>query len=127
MRARWAVLMMPPDLAQRERPGRATQGDSDNTFGDDSSMPPVIDRFVRDMLTEVLLAADSQWWRAKAEEMEAAAPRPGEYHGRATREELREAWRRCHAAAEACRLRARVSHYDSAREDVADALEAVLS
>ena len=116
------------DLAQESRPRQATQGDSKSTLADGSlpSIAPGIDRFVRDMLAEVLLAADSQWWQRRAGDLEAAKPRPDEYHGRATREELSEAWRRCHAAAEACRLRARMAHYDSAREDVADALEAVL-
>jgi hypothetical protein len=46
------------------------------------------------------------YWLEKAAEFEAAAPRLDEHSGRATRDELIEAWYRCRNAAALCRFHA---------------------
>lgn len=56
-------------------------------------------RFVQDVLAE----ATAVYWLRRAKAFEDAAPRPGDFHGKAGADELRDRSRRCMAAAEACR------------------------
>ena len=59
-------------------------------------------RAVQDAITGALA-----WQlRRRAEVFEAAAPRPEDFHGKASRDELAEAWRRCHGVALALRSKA---------------------
>jgi len=58
------------------------------------------------VLADALSEATRDYWRRRAEAFEDAAPRPGDFPGRATPEELRAARRRCLDAAAACRARA---------------------
>ena len=62
-------------------------------------------RVVQDALTE----ATGHYWRRRAEMLEAARPRPTDWPGRATPEELAERDASLAAAALACRERAAVS------------------
>lgn len=59
-------------------------------------------RVLQDALTE----ATADYWERRAQQFEDAAPKLGEFHGNATRDELNEAWARCHATAAACRAHA---------------------
>jgi hypothetical protein len=66
-----------------------------------------IDEQLRKRATQqAILAAEAWHWAKRAEEFHAAAPRKGDYPGRATRAELREAYDRCMATALACRRKA---------------------
>jgi hypothetical protein len=63
-----------------------------------------LQHFQRRFLQEALAAALPSYWAMRAEQFHAAAPRPGDYHGNATKEELDAACRRCMNLAELCRL-----------------------
>jgi hypothetical protein len=65
-----------------------------------------IDHFRARVLQDALTEATAEYWLHRADQFEDAAPRLGEFHGDATREELNEAWTRCHATAAACRAHA---------------------
>ena len=81
-------------------------------------------RVLQDALTE----ATAAYWERRAQVFEAAAPRPGDYHGRASRAELQAAHDRCHATAKACRARAQVirgEHPEPISADVCAALAEV--
>ena len=56
-------------------------------------------RVLQDALTE----ATAAYWKRRAQAFEDAAPRPGDFNGRASRAELQEAYDRCHETALACR------------------------
>lgn len=84
-----------------------------------------LDNFAHDALLEVFLMAEPATWERRARALEAARPRPGDFHGRATREDLRAAWDRLTEAARACRARAQVCPVDTVREDVANVLREV--
>lgn len=72
-----------------------------------------VEHFQRRVLREAIRDGTAAHWRARAEAFESARPRPGDYPGRSTELDLREADRRCREAAEACRARARTAPLDS--------------
>ena len=89
--------------------------------GDNSSVEQAVDHlahFQRRVIVDALLDAWGATWERRARALEAARPRPGDFHGRATREELREQWQRLTAAAQACRARAQVSPLDLVAPEV---------
>ncbi len=61
------------------------------------------------LIADALNEAEAAYWRRRAQVLRWAQPRPGEFHGRATREELRESWHRLEEQAQACEHRARVA------------------
>ena len=61
------------------------------------------------VVADVWRSGEGMFWRRRAAAFEWAKPRPDDFHGQATREDLSAAWRRCHDVAEACRLRATVA------------------
>jgi DNA-binding GntR family transcriptional regulator len=63
-------------------------------------------RILQDALTEALPA----YWRHRAQQLEDAAPKLGEFHGNATPEELRARW--IETAAQACRRHAELLQSD---------------
>jgi hypothetical protein len=65
-----------------------------------------LDHFRARILQDALTEATAQYWIHRAYQFQQAAPRLGEYHGNATRDELNEAWTRCYATAGACRAHA---------------------
>jgi hypothetical protein len=65
-----------------------------------------IDHFRARILQDALTEATAQYWEHRAQQFQQAAPRLGEFHGTATRDELNEAWTRCHTTAAACRRHA---------------------
>ena len=72
--------------------------------------------FVKRVIVDCLLQAMPETWERRAAVLDDAAPRPDDFHGRATKEELSEAWRRCHRDAKRCR-----DHAQLLRECRADA------
>ena len=79
-------------------------------------------RVLQDALTE----ATAEYWLRRADQFEAAAPKLGGYHGHATREELNEAWTRCHATAAACRRHAELI-MQGRPEEISDEVTSVLA
>lgn len=59
-----------------------------------------------DAVRQAFLEASTIYWRRRAEQLEAAAPRPGDFTGHATERELDNQTRRCLDSAIACRNRA---------------------
>jgi hypothetical protein len=81
-------------------------------------------RLIQDCLTE----ATAQYWLHRAHQFQQAAPRLNEFHGTATRDELNEAWTRCHATAAACRAHAELisqGRPEPISDEVASVLEEV--
>jgi hypothetical protein len=81
-----------------------------------------IDHFRARILQDALTEATAQYWVHRAHQFQQAAPRLGEYHGNATRDELNEAWTRCHATALACRTHAQLLTDEAAEEISEDVL-----
>jgi hypothetical protein len=71
-----------------------------------------IDHFRARVLQDALTEATAQYWVHRAHQFQQAAPRLGEYHGQATREQLRERWIECMATMQAC-----LSHADLIRQE----------
>lgn len=65
---------------------------------------------------QAILQAEAWHWSKRAEEFHAAAPRPGDYNGRATPEMLAAAAERCHATALACRRKAAFLEWEAGAE-----------
>lgn len=65
-------------------------------------------RFAADLLKDIVETTAAEQWRHRANVMEWAAPRAGDFAGRAKRQELAEQDRRLAEAAQACRNRASV-------------------
>lgn len=72
------------------------------TPSSDSYLARFRQRVIHDALTEATAAC----WERRALAFEVAAPRPGDYHGHATAQELAERRQRCMDAAIACRAHA---------------------
>lgn len=58
------------------------------------------------VLADCLSEATASYWERRAKAFEDAAPRPGDYNGRATSADLSAARERCLSTAAACRARA---------------------
>jgi hypothetical protein len=67
-----------------------------------------LDHFRARVLQDAITEATAQHWIQRAHQFQQAAPGEGDFHGAATTEELREAYRRCMATAQACLQRAEV-------------------
>jgi hypothetical protein len=65
-------------------------------------------RIIQDALTEALPA----YWRRRAQQFEDAAPTLEDFRGNATPDQLRERWRDCKTAAQACRNHAALLESD---------------
>lgn len=72
-----------------------------------------LDHFRQRVLQDALTAATANQWTKRAETFAWAAPRPGDFNGRATEAELTERQRRCLETAEACREHAQLLLRDS--------------
>jgi hypothetical protein len=83
-----------------------------------------LDHFVARVLQDALTEATAQYWLRRTQAFEQAAPRPGEYNGNATPEELRERWKECVNTAKACRRHAQLLM--SQPEEISDEVRAVL-
>lgn len=63
-------------------------------------------QFHQRVVSDALAEATASYWERRARTFEEAAPRPGDYPGRATPDDLSAARQRCLGAAAACRARA---------------------
>lgn len=77
-----------------------------------------VDHFTRRLLADCLGEATRGYWLRRAAAFEDARPRPSDYNGRATLEELRRRWRELTAIANACRARAEVAPLDDVAAEV---------
>ena len=68
-------------------------------------------RLAARVLTDALAEGTDAYWLRRAEVFELAAPRPGDFNGRATRAELVERAERCRSTAAACRARASLEEH----------------
>jgi hypothetical protein len=68
-----------------------------------------VEHFRSRVLSDALNEATAAYWRRRAEMLRWAQPKPGEYAGRASTEELRARWQRLEEEARACENRARVA------------------
>lgn len=73
---------------------------------DDDRLRTAAAHFLHRVLQDFYLELDATYWRRRAEQLEAARPRPGDFHGQSTRAELTARDARLAAAALACRRRA---------------------
>lgn len=71
-----------------------------------------IDHFQRRVMQDALLDGTAVYWRRRADTFEWARPRPGDYLGRATADEVAARDARLAEAAEACRKRGAVALVD---------------
>jgi hypothetical protein len=67
-----------------------------------------IDHFRARLLQDCLTEATAGYWVHRAYQFQEAAPKPGEFHGNASRAQLAAARTRCQAIALACRRRAQL-------------------
>ena len=67
-----------------------------------------LEHFQRRVLQDAIASAHAAQLIRRAEQFEAARPRPGDFHGRATREELSRRWRELTEIAAALRAKAQV-------------------
>lgn len=72
-------------------------------------LPGMLDHFRARVVQDALTEATAHYWRRRADTLEAARPRPGDFTGKATSDEIAAVDRRLTAAARACRERAAVS------------------
>jgi hypothetical protein len=85
-----------------------------------------LNHFAARVLQDALTEAIAGYWERRARQWEAAAPRKGDYHGRASRTELLDARERCQEVARACRWHAallRSLALGEISDDVWDAIE----
>jgi hypothetical protein len=68
-----------------------------------------LEHFSRRFVQEVIEDATAAYYLKRAQAFEAAKPKPDDYHGKASREDLRAQWLRLDELAKACRARAKVS------------------
>lgn len=96
---------------QRDRP-------SNRTHNGDASVSDRADRIVRAALLDAMLDGERRFWQRRADVLDQAKPRPGDFHGRADRDDLRARWHELDQAARACRARAHVAPVEHIRQDV---------
>ena len=87
-----------------------------------------LDRFRARILQDALTEATAAYWIDRAYQFQQAAPRKGDYHGHASRDELLDRWERCKATELACRRHAQLIMDDlpeEISEDVLRVLEEV--
>jgi hypothetical protein len=85
-----------------------------------------IDQVGRRVIREAILSAEAAHFDRRAEMLEWARPKAGDWHGRATREELRERYDRLTEEARACRNRARVSLIGGSWPEIDDVIAEAL-
>ncbi len=82
-----------------------------------------LEHFRARVLQDALNEATSAYWLRRAAQFEDARPRLGDYHGRATRDELRTRWHELTEIALACRHAAQLARWQTEVTD--DVLGAV--
>jgi hypothetical protein len=92
----------------RERPA-TNQALPDVCNDNNASLGEVVEgltQLQRRMVAEAVLSAEAATWERRAATLEAARPRPGEFLGGATSEDLSRRWRELTEMAVACRSHA---------------------
>jgi hypothetical protein len=84
-----------------------------------------IDHFRARILQDALTEATAQYWVHRAYQFQQAAPRLGEFHGNATRDELNQRWLDCMATSQACLNHAELIRQESP-EPISDEVASVL-
>lgn len=87
-----------------------------------------LDHFRARILQDALTEATAQYWLHRAHQFQQAAPRVGEYHGSATRDELNQRWIECMATSQACLNHADLiagEYHEPISEEVFEALKDV--
>jgi hypothetical protein len=84
-----------------------------------------IDHFRARILQDALTEATAQYWVHRAYQFQQAAPRLGEFHGNATRDELNQRWLDCMATSQACLNHAELIRQESP-EPISDEVTSVL-
>ena len=87
-----------------------------------------IDHFRGRILQDAITEATAQHWVHRAHQFQQAAPKLGEYHGQATRDELNQRWLECMATSQACLDHAELIRQESPEpisEEVWDVLREV--
>jgi hypothetical protein len=105
----------------RGRPGERAASSVIVDDGDKTIVAQAVDSLEhhqRRVLVEGLLDGWGPYWERRARTLEAARPRAGDFHGHASREDLRARYDRLTEAAQACRARAQVSPLDLVVSDV---------
>ena len=99
----------------QERPGRVPEAAHKSFAGDTHSLREIaavhlapgveaeLSRYTARMLEDAITEAMPWHWIRRAEDLDNARPRPGEFHGQATRENLAERHARLTEQAAACR------------------------
>ena len=72
----------------------------------------------RRAVQQAILHAEAAYWRRRAADFEWARPRPDDFNGQATPEELAEADRRCCATRDACLSKAQLIEAEAGGDDV---------
>jgi hypothetical protein len=81
----------------------------------------------RRLVLEAVETAEAWWWLRRAEEYEAARPRPEEFHGRASRADLSRRWCDLTELAQACRARAAMARRGVDEDEWAELYEQVVA
>ena len=113
------------------RPSRATEtartrwaaGETSVNLRSDSDLD--LEHFRMRVIQDALNEGRRQWWLRRALDFENARPRPGDFNGQATLEELRDRWVWCTEIAKACRARAEVAPLDDDRPEILHILREV--
>lgn len=69
------------------------------------------------LLVDAWLDGNRMFWERRAQQLEAARPRRGEFTGNATSQDLQTAWHRLTEAAAACRARAQLTDVSRAQAE----------
>lgn len=83
--------------------------------------------FLGRVLQDALQQASAEFWDRRAVAFEWAAPRPGEFHGNLTTEQLREKWLEMQGTAAACRAHANLIRQGLLSDQTQDEIEEHLS
>jgi hypothetical protein len=76
-----------------------------------------IEHFRARLLQDCLTEATAMHWLGRSQAFRDAAPRPSDFHGRASRDQLADAYQRCMATAAACHAHARLL-FDGMPEEI---------
>ena len=79
-----------------------------------STLAESVEHFRARVLQDALSEATANYWRRRARMLDWAMPKPGEFHGRATRADLEARCARLRAEAAACRNRAAIAELGGA-------------
>lgn len=91
-----------------------------------SQLVDMLDHFQRRVITDAFNEASASYWNSRADTFDKARPRPGEFHGNLTTEELSAKWCELTEIATACRARAQVALMDDpVPPELADVLQEV--